>query len=61
MESLLKVLGMVLVIEGIPWFLSPRRARNTLQHLSEMSDPTLRTVGLALMVLGLLAVYAAIG
>jgi uncharacterized protein YjeT (DUF2065 family) len=61
LESFLKILGVVMIIEGIPWFLSPRGAKNTLHHLAKMPDRTLRTIGLALMALGLLAVYAATG
>jgi uncharacterized protein YjeT (DUF2065 family) len=60
-ESFLKILGVVMVIEGIPWFLSPRGAKSTLQQLSRLPDRTLRMIGLALMALGLLAVYAATG
>ncbi len=59
--SFLKILGVVMVVEGIPWFLSPRGAKSTLQYLSGLPDRTLRTLGLVLMALGLLAVYAATG
>lgn len=56
-ESLIVVLGIVLIVEGIPWFLSPRRMKRMLSELFLMNDRALRGVGLSLMFLGLLLVY----
>jgi uncharacterized protein YjeT (DUF2065 family) len=56
-ESLIVVFGIVLVIEGIPWFLSPRGTRRTLSELSRMNDRSLRILGLVFMLCGLLLVY----
>ena len=59
MADLFKLLGLVLVFEGIPWFLSPQRARELLRLIAQVSDRTLRFYGLAAMLLGLFVVYLA--
>lgn len=56
-ESLLVIFGLVLIVEGIPWFLSPRGAKRTLGELFRLPDSTLRGIGLLLMLTGLLLVY----
>ncbi len=61
MEVLLKVLGVVLVVEGIPWFLSPSRFKKYLRQVISAPDSTLRGIGLMLMLAGLLLVYLAGG
>jgi len=57
MELLLTVLGLILVVEGIPWFLSPRRFKVLLLSLVEIGDGPLRLGGLLAMLLGVLLVY----
>jgi len=57
MALVLTVLGLILVLEGIPWFLSPRRCKTLLLTLAEIDDAPLRLAGLAAMLLGLLLVY----
>lgn len=49
---LIKALCLVLVIEGIPLFLAPNRAREAALQVARMPGRTLRILGLALMVLG---------
>jgi uncharacterized protein YjeT (DUF2065 family) len=56
-ESLILVLGVVLIVEGIPWFLSPRRTKRMLSELFRMNDNSLRALGLVFMLAGLLVVY----
>ncbi|MBE0576087.1 MAG: DUF2065 domain-containing protein [Desulfuromonadales bacterium] len=56
-ESLVVVLGVVLVLEGIPWFLSPRGTKRMLAELSKMNDLSLRGIGVVFMLTGLLLVY----
>ncbi len=56
-ESLVVVLSVVLIIEGIPWFLSPRGTKRMLIEVSRMNDSSLRVIGLAFMLTGLLLVY----
>lgn len=49
---LLKALCLVLVIEGIPLFLAPHRAREAALQVARMPGPTLRILGLVLMIVG---------
>ncbi len=56
-ESLIIVLGVVLIVEGVPWFLSPRRTKRMLSELFRMNDNALRVLGLVFMLVGLLIVY----
>ena len=58
-ESLFIVLGIVLIVEGMPRFLSPRNTKRMLSELFRMDDKTLRGVGLVFMLAGLLIVYIA--
>ncbi len=57
MKLFLCVLGLVLVIEGMPYFLSPPRAKQFLRQLMDMPDQNLRLMGLVSMLIGLLLVY----
>jgi len=58
-ETLLVVLGVILIVEGVPWFLSPRGTRIMLSELFSKSDHFLRGIGLIFMLFGLLIVYLA--
>jgi len=49
---LIKALCLVLVIEGIPLFLAPNRAREAASQVARMPGRSLRILGLVLMVLG---------
>ena len=57
MKYFLCVLGMVLVIEGIPYFTFPDKLKIYLNKLTEVPDSTLRIMGVVAMVIGLLMVY----
>ncbi len=57
--ELIIVLGVVLIVEGVPWFLSPRRTKRMLSELFRMNDNALRALGLGFMLAGLLIVYLA--
>lgn len=57
MKFLVVVAGVVLVFEGLPWFLSPGSARKALVQLVSLEDRILRVIGLTLMAAGLLMVY----
>ena len=52
--------GLAVFLEGLPYFISPSAARRLLAELSRMSDGALRTMGLTLMVVGLLVAYLAL-
>jgi hypothetical protein len=57
MEYLISVFGVVLIIEGIPWFLSPAKIKKLFNQLLLLPDRTLRCYGLSMMLVGLLVVY----
>lgn len=59
MEFMVTVLGVMMVFEGIPWFLSPPRVRAMLVRMQQLSDSALRRIGFILMAFGLLLVYLA--
>ena len=56
-DFLLIVLGVVMVIEGIPWFLSPSGYKRLFLQLLPLKDTRLRVFGLSCMLAGLLLVY----
>ena len=47
----------MLVLEGILPFVSPEHFRNTLISASKMNDSTLRVIGIASMLGGILLLY----
>jgi uncharacterized protein YjeT (DUF2065 family) len=57
LKFLLVVVGVVLIFEGLPWFFSPGSAKQVLRQLLVIDDRTLRGLGLALMLSGLILVY----
>ncbi len=57
MEFFLCVLGMVMIVEGIPYFAFPDKMKIWVRKVLEMPDLQLRRTGLILMGLGLLLVY----
>jgi uncharacterized protein len=59
MEFFLCVLGMVLVVEGLPYFAFPEKMKTLMNMMHEQDDTTLRIVGGTLLVLGLLIVFLA--
>ncbi len=50
-------LALVLVLEGLIPFLSPRGYRNMVQQMAQMPDQMLRNVGMVLIIVGLLLLY----
>lgn len=57
MEFFLCVLGMVMIIEGLPYFAFPEKMKSWVAKIMEMPDGSLRRFGLTLMLLGLFLVY----
>jgi hypothetical protein len=53
MKYFLCVIGMVMIVEGLPYFAFPERMRQWVIRLAETPDASLRRVGLALMAVGL--------
>lgn len=58
MDFFLCVLGMVMIIEGIPYFAFPDKMKVWVRKVVEMPDLQLRRTGLILMGIGLFLVYA---
>ena len=54
MKLLLLLIGMVLILEGMPYVAAPERMREWLAKLSQMEAGQLRAFGLFAMGLGLL-------
>jgi len=57
MEFLLTVLGVVLILEGVPWFLSPNTLKRVYAQMLVLPERHLRLIGLSAMLGGLLLVY----
>ncbi len=57
MKFFLCVLGLVFIVEGVPYFLSPAKMKQFLAQIHEVSDDTLRIMGLVAMLLGSFIVY----
>ena len=57
MAYFLSVLGLVLVIEGLPYFAFPARVKEWALTLQEIPERPLRVMGLVSMLAGLLLVY----
>lgn len=56
-DDLLAAVALVLVIEGMMPFLSPRTLRETLQQITQLPDRTLRVIGFASMISGVVLLY----
>jgi len=59
MKLFLCVLGLVLIIEGLPYFAAPDKMKQLLLKLPLIPSPTLRVFGLIAVITGLLLVYLA--
>ncbi|MEA3413816.1 MAG: DUF2065 domain-containing protein [Pseudomonadota bacterium] len=56
-DDLLAAIALMLVIEGLMPFLSPRMMRSTMEQVTRMPDINLRIIGLASMVGGALMLW----
>jgi uncharacterized protein YjeT (DUF2065 family) len=57
MKYFISVLGMVFIIEGLPYFTYPDRIKSYLRKLTLLPDKTLRVLGGAAVLLGLVLLY----
>ena len=57
MKLLVLLIGMVLVLEGMPYVAAPEAMRDWLGKLSKMPAGQLRTLGLLAMLLGLILCF----
>ena len=53
------MLGMVFVVEGLPYFGFPEKMREMMRFLEEQDDTTLRAMGGILMLIGLVILFLA--
>ena len=56
-DYFLCVLGMVMIVEGLPYFAAPSKIKLWVQKLVELPDSSLRLIGFLLMSAGLGLVY----
>ena len=56
-KLMVTILGVVMVLEGIPWFLSPSAMKQVYLQMLTLSETRLRVMGLFFMMSGLLVVY----
>jgi hypothetical protein len=57
LKFFLCVIGMVLVLEGLPYFAFPEKIKSLYQKIQDASDTNLRMFGFLAMVIGLMLVY----
>ena len=57
MEFFICVIGMVMIIEGLPYFAFPNKMKTWVGKIIVSPDNTLRRLGLVLMMLGLFLIY----
>lgn len=54
MKLMILLVGMVLIVEGLPYAAAPESMREWLARLSQLSAKTLRGLGIAAMISGFL-------
>ena len=57
MKFLFTVIGMVMIVEGLPYFAFPERIKVWLVRISEMEAAHLRAFGFTAMCVGMVLVY----
>ncbi len=57
MDFFLCVLGMVFIVEGMPYFAFPEKIKAYLRKIAEIPDFTLRLLGFGAIMTGLLLVW----
>ena len=59
--EILTALALVLIIEGMVPFVGPRKYRQIVAQMAVLSDNHLRTVGLVIMIAGVVLLFAVRG
>ena len=57
MKFFLCVIGMVMVVEGFPYFAFPQKMKFVIQKVIEMPDKALQKFGFVLMLVGICLVF----
>ena len=60
MRYFLSVFSMVLILEGIPYFMFPRKFKELIRIILEIDESYLRISGLTVMIIGLIILYLTI-
>ncbi len=60
MKLLITVIGMVMVLEGLPYFAFPEKMKEYMQKMLEMSPAQLRVMGTVSVLCGLFLCYLAL-
>ena len=58
LEDIIRALSLVMIIEGIMPFAFPSKWRSSVFQLASLDDKKLRTIGMAVMIAGLLGLQA---
>ncbi len=57
MAFFISALGLMMVLEGIPYFCFPSKFKAFARQMAEIEDSTLRMIGFFLMLFGLFVAY----
>ena len=57
MDYFLCVMGMVFIVEGLPYLVFPEKLKPYLIKISTLSDFTLRMIGISTIIFGLILLY----
>ncbi|HEA68022.1 hypothetical protein LCGC14_2970090 [marine sediment metagenome] len=57
MKFFLSVIGLIMVIEGLPYFAFPEKMKSWMNKILDMPEATLRKFGFVLMLTGIWLVY----
>jgi len=57
MKIFLCLIGLVLVVEGLPYFAFPDKMKKWMNMVQEIPDPQLRIIGFISMCIGLIIAY----
>ena len=57
MDYFLCVMGMVFIIEGLPYLVFPEKLKPYLMKITMLPDATLRVIGMSAIIFGLILLY----
>jgi len=57
MKLFLMVIGMVFIVEGFPFFISPDKWKEAIVYILRIDNRILRLIGLGMMLFGILLIY----
>jgi uncharacterized protein len=57
MKYFLCVIGMVMIVEGLPYFAFPDKIKTYLRKITDIPDMTLRIMGSIVVIIGLILLY----